>query len=152
MLLQMVLRVGASLPLAPAPPAPAPPALMALALVPQVFAAPKAAQLPALSFVPPASANLAAGALSSLLSCFPMVEAAIIMAIITHEFCAIDLYKLDPQYRNKSEQRILALNSDTLELHSGDTTVKEYCSLTSIIVPLTVYFSILGAVIAPHSA
>ena len=134
MLLQIVLRVGASLPLAPAPPAPAPPALMAPALVPQVFAAPKAAQLPALSFVPPASANLAAGALSSLLSCFPMVEAAVIMAIITHEFCAID-----PQYRNKSEQRILALNSDTLELHSGDTTVKEYCSLTSIIVPLTVY-------------
>ena len=151
-LLQTALRVGANLPPAPAPPTPAPPVLAAPAPVPQAFAAPEAAQLAAPGFVPPVSANPAAGASSSLLSRFPMVEAAVITAIITHEFRATDLYKLDPQYRNRSERRVLALNGDTLELHSGDTTAKEYRSLTSIIVPLTVYFSILGAAIAPHSA
>ena len=147
-LLQTALRVGANLPPAPAVPAPMPPAPVA---APQASAAPEAALQPALGFVPPASANAAAGASSSLLSRFPMVEAAVITAIITHEFRATDLYKLDPQYCNRSERCILALNGDMLELQSGDTTAKEYRSLTSIIIPLTVYFSILGAAIAPHT-
>ena len=133
----MALRDGANLPPAQAPPAPA-----VTVPAPQALVVPEAVPPPVSSFVPPVSANLAADVLSSLFSCFPIVKAAVITAIITHKFYATDLYKLNPQYRNRSERRVLALNGDTLELHSGDTTTKEYHSLTFI----------LGTAIASHSA
>ncbi|ETW80788.1 hypothetical protein HETIRDRAFT_45502, partial [Heterobasidion irregulare TC 32-1] len=65
------------------------------------------------------------------------------------EFWSLDLYKLDPQYRYKADRCILALNGDTLELQTGDSSAKEYRSLNLVIIPLSTYFSILGSAIAP---
>ncbi|ETW82540.1 hypothetical protein HETIRDRAFT_426178 [Heterobasidion irregulare TC 32-1] len=140
LLLQTALQAAANLPpeaaATPAPSAVAPTAADVLS-----------SHVP--GFVPPASTNPAAGASPSLLSQFPLVEAAVITAIVTHEFRSSDLYKLDPQYRDKADQRILALNGDTLELQTGDSSAKEYWSLSSVIIPLSTYFSILRSAIAP---
>ncbi|KAG6842989.1 hypothetical protein H0H87_008780 [Tephrocybe sp. NHM501043] len=58
-----------------------------------------------LEFVPPITAIPSNGASSigppSLHSHFPNVKAAVIMAIIIHEFKAADLHKLDPTNCNK---------------------------------------------------
>ncbi|KAF9005387.1 hypothetical protein BDZ89DRAFT_1080041 [Hymenopellis radicata] len=98
-------------------------------------------------FISPLTANPAAGTSPSpsLLSCFPEVEAAVITAIITHEFRASDLYKLDSRYRDKSERRTVEFNGSTgtLELTGEDSSLKEFKTLNSIIVPLSTYFSIL---------
>ncbi|ETW80873.1 hypothetical protein HETIRDRAFT_319169 [Heterobasidion irregulare TC 32-1] len=144
LLLQTALQAAANLPPeAAAAPAPAP----APSAVAPTAADVLSSHVP--GFVPPASTNPAAGASPSLLSQFPLVEAAVITAIVTHEFRSSDLYKLDPQYRDKADRRILALNGDTLELQTGDSSAKEYRSLNSVIIPLSTYFSILGSAIAP---
>lgn len=143
-LLQTALQTARNLPPERAAPAPAP--------VPLAVPPPDAPTPFNPGFVPPASANPAAGASSSLLSQFPQVEAAVLTAIINHEFRASDLYKLDPQYRDKADRRVLAINGDTLELQSGEATAKEYRSVNSVIIPLGIYFSILGAAIASQNA
>ncbi|KAJ3993524.1 hypothetical protein F5050DRAFT_1546638, partial [Lentinula boryana] len=84
-----------------------------------------------------------AGASSSLLSLFPKVEAASIMAIITHDFRASNLYKLDSRYRDKTKCQILSLKGKTLELTTNDSAYREYKSLNAIAIPLSTYFSIL---------
>ncbi|KAJ3767103.1 hypothetical protein FB446DRAFT_696740 [Lentinula raphanica] len=94
-------------------------------------------------YTPPLTGNPAAGTSSSLLSLFPEVEAATITAIITHDFRASDLYKLDSRYRDKSERQILSLKGETLELTTNDTAYREYKSLNAIVIPLSTYFSIL---------
>ncbi|KAJ3710537.1 hypothetical protein C8R42DRAFT_544841, partial [Lentinula raphanica] len=84
-----------------------------------------------------------AGASSSLLSLFPEVEVATITAIITHDFRASNLYKLDSRYRDKTERQVLSLKGETLELTTNDSSYREYKSLNAIAVPLSTYFSIL---------
>ena len=103
------------------------------------------------SFVPPVSTNPTTSVSSSLLFQFPLVEVAVIMAIMTYKFHSSDLYKLDPQYWDKADQCILALNGDTLELQlqTGDSSTKEYRSLNLVIISLSTYFLILGSAIAP---
>ncbi|KZP14064.1 hypothetical protein FIBSPDRAFT_708092, partial [Athelia psychrophila] len=81
----------------------------------------------------------------SLVSKFPEVEAATISAVILHDLRANELYKLDSRYRDKSEKQILSFNGTSLEVASGDPATKEYKTLNSIIVPLSVYFAILLA-------
>ena len=146
LLLQTALQVVANLPpeaaaaLAPAP-TPAPTAMVPTA------ANVLSSHVP--GFVLPASTNPAAGASPSLLSQFPLVKVAVITAIVTHEFRSSDLYKLDPQYQDKANRCILALNGDTLELQTGDTSTKEYWSLNSVIIPLSTYFAVLRSAITP---
>ncbi|KAJ3816413.1 hypothetical protein F5880DRAFT_1494330 [Lentinula raphanica] len=94
-------------------------------------------------YTPPLTGNTAAGASSSLLSLFPEVEAATITAIITHDFRASDLYKLDSRFRDKTERQILSLKGETLELTTNDSAYREYRSLNAIAIPLSTYFSIL---------
>ncbi|KAJ3779732.1 hypothetical protein GGU10DRAFT_337764 [Lentinula aff. detonsa] len=94
-------------------------------------------------YTPPLTRNTAAGASSSLLSLFPEVEAASITAIITHNFRASDLYKLDSRYRDKTERQILSLKGETLELTTNDSAYRDYKSLNAIAIPLSTYFSIL---------
>ncbi|KAJ3759705.1 hypothetical protein FB446DRAFT_626399, partial [Lentinula raphanica] len=108
---------------------------------PSATSAPAAPAQP--PYTPPLTGNTAAGASSSLLSLFPEVEAATITAIITHDFRASDLYKLDSRYRDKTERQILSLKGETLELTTNDSAYREYKSLNSIAVPLSAYFSIL---------
>ena len=99
--------------------------------------------------MPPASTNPTAGVSPSLLSQFSLVEVAVITVIMTHEFCSSDLYKLDPQDWDKANQCILALNSNTLELQTSDTSTKEYRSLNLVIISLSTYFTILRLAIMP---
>ncbi|KAJ3793251.1 hypothetical protein GGU11DRAFT_692146 [Lentinula aff. detonsa] len=94
-------------------------------------------------YTPPLTGNTAAGASSSLLSLFPEVEAASITAIITHDFRASDLYKLDSRYRDKTERQILSLKGETLELTTNDSAYRDYKSLNAIAISLSTYFSIL---------
>ncbi|KAF7981494.1 hypothetical protein HWV62_33037 [Athelia sp. TMB] len=105
-------------------------------------------------YVQPLTANPAAGASSpssSLLSRFPKVEAATLASIIQHDFRSADLYKLDSKYRDKSERQVLAFNGTSIEVASRDSVAKEYKSLNSVSIPLSVYFSILCQA-APASA
>ncbi|KZP23106.1 hypothetical protein FIBSPDRAFT_675325, partial [Athelia psychrophila] len=74
---------------------------------------------------------------------FPKVEAANITSIIQHEFRATDLFKLDSKYRDKAEHQVLAFNGTSIEVASRDSVAKEYKSLNSISIPLSIYFSIL---------
>ncbi|KAJ3964062.1 hypothetical protein EV361DRAFT_812674, partial [Lentinula raphanica] len=71
------------------------------------------------------------------------VEAATITAIITHNFRASDLYKLDSRYRDKTERQVLSLKGETLKLTTNDTAYRDYKSLNSVAIPLSTYFSIL---------
>ncbi len=94
----------------------------------------------------PLTGNPAAGtSTTSLFTLFPEVEVATITSIIQHDLRCSDLYKLDPRYCNKAERKTLELNSTTLELSNDDSSLKKYKTLSSIVVPLTTYFSILMA-------
>ncbi|KAL0572164.1 hypothetical protein V5O48_009799 [Marasmius crinis-equi] len=96
-------------------------------------------------FVGPLSNAAASGELpsQSLLSYFPEVEPATITSIINHEFRANDLYKLDSQYKDKTERQVLSLKGKTLKLTTNNSTFKDYKSLNAIATPLMVYFSII---------
>ncbi|KAG6816309.1 hypothetical protein H0H87_007045 [Tephrocybe sp. NHM501043] len=67
-------------------------------------------------------------------SLFPKVEAAIIIAIITHKFKATDLHKLDYKFE------------------ASNMTMKEYKTPNSILIPLQTYFSILQVHITDQHA
>ena len=124
---------------APTKRAAAPALALALALAPAPVAptAPDVLSLNVPSFSTPASINPTVAVSPSLLSQFPLVELAVIKAIVTHNFRATDLYKLDPQHRGQGGWR--ARNRVAMELRS----------LNSVIIPLSTYFSILGFAIAP---
>ena len=115
----------------------APALALALAPTPVAPTAPDVLSLNVPSFATPASINPTVTVSPSLLSQFPLVELAVIKAIVTHNFRATDLYTLDPQHRGRGGWR--ARNRVAMELRS----------LNSVIIPLSTYFSILGFAIAP---
>lgn len=92
------------------------------------------------AFIPPLGPN---GASPSIRSLFPDVEAATITAIITHEFRANELFKLDSRYRDK--EATYAFNGSTNEFESSNRAAKDYKVLNSILFPLHTYFAILTA-------
>ncbi|KAK0469349.1 uncharacterized protein EV420DRAFT_1235369, partial [Desarmillaria tabescens] len=79
----------------------------------------------------------------SLFKLFPEVEEATITSIIQHEFRSSDLYKLDPRYLYYNAEWKTLEHSGTAPEHPNDLSLKECKALSSIIVPLSTYFSIL---------
>ncbi|KNZ71541.1 hypothetical protein J132_08633 [Termitomyces sp. J132] len=97
-------------------------------------------------FIPPISA-VAANSTSivtptSLRTRFPDIEAAVITAIIMHEFKAADLHKLDPTNRDK--EVAYTFNGTTNQFEISNRAAKEYKNPFSVIVPLQRYFNVLG--------
>ncbi|PBK67763.1 hypothetical protein ARMSODRAFT_863996, partial [Armillaria solidipes] len=81
-----------------------------------------------------------------LLRLFPQVKEATITSVIQHELPPSDLYKLDPRYLDEGETKTVELDDGiTYEFPNVNSSLKEYKTLSSIIVPLSTYFSILIA-------
>lgn len=80
--------------------------------------------------------SAAPGKPPSLLFLFPEVEQALLLAVIDHQLAAKDLYKLDSQFRDKSDGPGDSTN---------EATTREYKTLNSLLVPLFKYFQILAA-------
>lgn len=77
---------------------------------------------------------------------FPGVKEATITSVIRHELPPSDLYKLDPRYLDEGETKTAELGDGiTYEFPNVNSSLKEYKTLSSIIVPLSTYFSILIA-------
>lgn len=95
-------------------------------------------------FVGPLTTNQAAGASHRLLTLFPEVEEAVIIAIVTHQFRAAELYKLDSRYRDKMERQTLEVDNGSVRVKT-DSSVRDYPTPTSIELPMLVYIRILVA-------
>lgn len=67
----------------------------------------------------------------SIRSLFPDVEADIITAVITHDFRACDLFKLDSRYRDKKPS--YKLNGATGEFEASNRAAKMYKSLNALL-------------------
>ncbi|KAJ7783462.1 hypothetical protein DFH07DRAFT_726930 [Mycena maculata] len=89
---------------------------------------------------PLAPLNSPAGASPSLRTLFPDIEPACIIAVITHELRAADLYKLDPRLKDAEPTYSL---SPTGAFEMNMSKHKAYKTLNSILLPLNTYFSIL---------
>ncbi|KAG6823342.1 hypothetical protein H0H87_001313 [Tephrocybe sp. NHM501043] len=100
--------------------------------------------VPPVKYVLPTSLKNAKGASPphSLCFCFPDIEAAIIVAIIIHEFKAANLHKLDPTNCNKG--MAYTINSSTNQFKLSTHAAKKYKTPYSVIVPLQHYFHILS--------
>ncbi|KAF8229660.1 hypothetical protein L208DRAFT_1479816 [Tricholoma matsutake] len=73
----------------------------------------------------------------SLPSLFPAIETSVLLEIAQHEFCPINLCKLDSHFR-----------VDVKHLESTTSCVgmlKEHPSLHSLLIPLSTYFTVLQA-------
>lgn len=101
---------------------------------------------PATEFIPPVPSVLVTNGASlapvSLRARFPDVEAAVLVSIITHEFRAANLHKLDPTNRDKDTA--YTFNGTTNQFEVSHRAAKEYKTAFSVLVPLNHYFSILG--------
>ena len=97
-------------------------------------------------FVPPIAAIGLNGASSkvppSLRTRFPDVDAAVLVAIITHEFKAADLHKLDPT--NRDRETAYTFNGSTNQFEVSHKAVREYKMPFSVLIPLQSYFRILA--------
>ncbi|KAJ7102861.1 hypothetical protein C8R44DRAFT_746828 [Mycena epipterygia] len=91
---------------------------------------------------PLAPLNSPAGALPSLRSLFPDIEPACIMAVITHELKATDLYKLDVRVKDAEPSYSLSATG-TFEMNVSRH--KAYKNWNSVAFPLHNYFAILTA-------
>ncbi|KAK0444004.1 hypothetical protein EV421DRAFT_2018748 [Armillaria borealis] len=99
-----------------------------------------------LYLVPLTSNPATATSLPYLLKHFPGVREAMITSVIQHEFPPSDLYKFDSRYQDEGEKNTLKLPSGiTYEVPNINSSLKEYKTLSSIIGPLSTYFSILIA-------
>ncbi|KAG6830779.1 hypothetical protein H0H87_007123 [Tephrocybe sp. NHM501043] len=98
------------------------------------------------AFVPPITTiptkSVSSAAPLSLRCRFPDVEAAVITAIITHEFKTADLHKLDPMNRDK--ETAYTFNGSTNQFEVSNRAAKEYKTPFSVIIPLQHYFRILS--------
>ncbi|TEB26944.1 hypothetical protein FA13DRAFT_1567987, partial [Coprinellus micaceus] len=74
---------------------------------------------------------------------FPHVEEATIATIISHTFNPYHLFKLDPRHHEKQQKKTLQLIGSSLEITSDETALKDFKDLTSLMVPLMVYFEII---------
>ncbi|KAH0586788.1 hypothetical protein H2248_005639 [Termitomyces sp. 'cryptogamus'] len=79
---------------------------------------------------------------TSLHTCFPNIEVAVIMAIIMHEFKVANFHKLDPT--NWDKEVAYTFYSMTNQFKISNCSAKEYKNSFSIIVPLQHYFNVLG--------
>ncbi|KAG6893381.1 hypothetical protein C0992_010225 [Termitomyces sp. T32_za158] len=108
--------------------------------------APLAAAPPGSAFVPPIPGpglNGASSAASlSLRSRFPDVDTAVIAAIISHEFRATDLHKLDPS--NRDRETAYTFNGSTNQFEVSHRSAKEYKTPFAVLIPLQTYFDILA--------
>ncbi|KAG5717591.1 hypothetical protein E4T56_gene5241 [Termitomyces sp. T112] len=96
-------------------------------------------------FVPPilgAGTNGASSASLSLRTQFPDVDVAVITAIITHEFKAADLHKLDPTNRDK--ETAYTFKGSTNQFEVSHRAAKEYKTPFTVLIPLQTYFDILA--------
>jgi hypothetical protein len=100
------------------------------------------------AFTPPPSTLT--GTSTSLRSLFPYVEAAHIMAVITHELRAEDLYKLDSRLRNKDQGFSLVTSGDSISFERSNRAAKDYRTFDSFVTPLLLYFDILSIHIPPQ--
>ncbi|KAF9459368.1 hypothetical protein BDZ94DRAFT_1146997, partial [Collybia nuda] len=81
----------------------------------------------------------------SLPNLFPSVEPSLLLDIACHEFCPIDLCKLDLHFWSKADVECL----ESTAPHVGG--LKEYPSFHSLLIPLHSYFAILQAFAASAS-
>lgn len=96
------------------------------------------------AFVPPipgVGTNSTSTASITLHTQFSDVDAAVITAIITHEFKAVDLHKLDPTNRDK--KTTYTFNSSTNQFEVSHRAAKEYRTPFTVLIPLQTYFDIL---------
>ncbi|KAL1667455.1 hypothetical protein GGF50DRAFT_48501 [Schizophyllum commune] len=77
---------------------------------------------------------------ASLYDIFPLIEPELLLAIAQHTLKPTDLHKLDSRYRDKVDQG----SSESAASNRGPP-VKDYPSLNSLVIPLHVYFQVLGA-------
>ncbi|KAG5353398.1 hypothetical protein C0989_007183 [Termitomyces sp. Mn162] len=100
----------------------------------------------AVEFIPPIIAVAANGtsivALTSLHTCVPNIEVAVIIAIITHEFKVANLHKLNPM--NWDKEVAYTFNRTMNQFEVSNRAAKEYKNAFSILVPLQHYFNVLG--------
>ncbi|KAG6823787.1 hypothetical protein H0H87_000324, partial [Tephrocybe sp. NHM501043] len=68
--------------------------------------------------------------------------AAVITAIITHEFKAADLHKLDPT--NHDKETAYTFNGSTNQFEVSNRVAKDYKNPFSIIIPLQHYFRVVS--------
>ncbi|KAG6894326.1 hypothetical protein C0993_011794 [Termitomyces sp. T159_Od127] len=111
--------------------APAPASLMLL--VPQAMG----------PFVPPIATVVGVNSASfaaplSLCTCFPDVNASALTAIVTHQFKAADLHKLNPMNRNK--EMAYTFNGSTNHFELNYCTAREYKIPFLVLIPLQSYF------------
>ncbi|KAG5350025.1 hypothetical protein C0989_000602 [Termitomyces sp. Mn162] len=78
----------------------------------------------------------------SLHSHFPNVDVVVIVAIITHDFKAADLHKLDPA--NHDREVAYTFNGSTNQFKVSHCTAHKYKNPFTVLVPLTTYFKILA--------
>jgi len=80
----------------------------------------------------------------SLASYFPDVRPALLLAITKHEFDPGQIFKIDPQMRDKPRDGHLQLSeAGVLIKAERDASPKEYPSFRSLHDPLHIYFNIL---------
>ncbi|KAF8166944.1 hypothetical protein K438DRAFT_1983988 [Mycena galopus ATCC 62051] len=131
---------------APPPPVVQPPPQRDINPPPLVVTPPVAAS----QFIPPiAPLNSPAGASLSLRSLFPDIKPACITAVITHDFEAADLYKLDARVKDAEPTYSLSA-AGTFEMNMSKH--RAYKSIGSILTPLHTYFAILTTHLATHTA
>ncbi|KAG5351645.1 hypothetical protein C0989_005417, partial [Termitomyces sp. Mn162] len=77
----------------------------------------------------------------SLRTCFPDANSAVLVAIITHDFKAADLHKLDPT--NWDQETAYTFNGATNQFEVSHHARREYKTPFSVLIPLQTYFHIL---------
>ncbi|KAG6894611.1 hypothetical protein C0993_011139 [Termitomyces sp. T159_Od127] len=82
----------------------------------------------------------------SLPALFPAIETSVLLDIARHEFCPMDLCKLDPALRFRCAE-MEQTDSGSLRI----TGTKDYPVLHTLLIPLSTYFSILQAFAASSS-
>ncbi|KAG6898154.1 hypothetical protein C0993_007053 [Termitomyces sp. T159_Od127] len=96
-------------------------------------------------FVPPIAALGVNGVLSaiplSLCTRFPDADLAILAVIITHNFKAADLHRLDPT--NCNRKTAYTFNGSSNQFEISHRAAKEYKTPFSVLIPLQTYFCIL---------
>ncbi|KAG6885187.1 hypothetical protein C0993_004971 [Termitomyces sp. T159_Od127] len=74
----------------------------------------------------------------SLCTHFPDVDTSVLASIITHEFKAADLHKLNPTNRDK--ETAYTFNGLTNQFEVSHRAAKEYKTPFSVLIPLQTYF------------
>ena len=96
---------------------------------------------PSALFVPPSTTNSGAG--TSMLSLFPDINEATLLAIVRHTFKPGHISKLDTRIKDKVPLTILDFENGALIHREQEPSTKEYPTWHSLYNPLVLYFSIL---------